>query len=240
MDAVPVVVARRPLDSLSGHIHHDRAADHVDASEALLLHPSSDHIDTVEHSVLADAGGLSPEDPSQYFNYACAKVSTTASGPSSLHTEAVCIEMGPLPAQPHPRGVGVKALGWLTCPVALVEENAPLPAISVFADADATDELELVVHTNGEGTAQVGGPRVVSLRSQGALKPSVASFEGVCIKRAGLYVVEVRCVRQPEISLVADHPTEVVTRIDTHSPLDDVGVPEEMGLAGRVHMWGGG
>lgn len=162
--------------------------------------------------------------------------------------------------------VSIKNLGWLTCPVSVSEEDVELPAISVFADPEATEELELVVHSNGEGQAQVAGQRFVSLKSQGSDRPSVASFTDIRIKRAGMYVFEVRAVRNTEISLVADHATtigkcdlclyivatirkrtgEVISaisggfpepRISTHSNTTDVTLPEELGL-GKIQTWG--
>lgn len=115
--------------------------------------------------------------------------------------------------QDYSADTAIKTLEWLTCPVTTVEEDAVLPPISVFSQPEITDEVELVVHSNGEGTAQVAGQRRVSLRSQGSHKPSVGTFEDIRIKRAGLYVIEVRSVRNPEISLVADHPTDVGTLV---------------------------
>lgn len=82
----------------------------------------------------------------------------------------------------------MKALGWLTCPVTTCQEDCELPAISVYSDPEVTEELEMIVHSNGEGAAQTTGQRRVSLRSQGTNKPSVATFEGIHIKRAGLLV----------------------------------------------------
>ncbi|GAU89434.1 hypothetical protein RvY_01983 [Ramazzottius varieornatus] len=133
--------------------------------------------------------------------------------------------------------VSIKNLGWLTCPVSVSEEDEELPAISVFADPEATEELELVVHSNGEGQAQVAGQRFVSLKSQGSDRPSVASFTDIRIKRAGMYVFEVRAVRNTEISLVADHATTIEPRISTHSNTTDVTLPEELGL-GKIQTWG--
>ena len=80
----------------------------------------------------------------------------------------------------------MKQLGWLTCPVTTCQEDGPLPAISVYSDPEVHEELEMIIHSNGEGAAQTTGQRRVTLRSQGSNKPSVATFEGIRIKRAGL------------------------------------------------------
>jgi len=131
----------------------------------------------------------------------------------------------------------MKSLGWLTCPVAQCLEDTELPTISVFSDPEVTEELEMIIHSNGEGTAQTTGQRRVQLRSQGSNKPSVAIFEGIHIKRAGLYVVEVHSVRNPELSLVADHPITIVPKFEMESGFGETTLPEELGMA-KVQMWG--
>lgn len=106
-------------------------------------------------------------------------------------------------------GHRIKTLGWLTCPVSTAEEEAVLPTLAVFSEPEMTCELELVVHSESDGNPQVSGQRFVSLRSQGSSKPSVATFEDIRIKRAGRYVIEVRCVADPEVNVLADYPLEI-------------------------------
>ncbi|GAU89131.1 hypothetical protein RvY_01718 [Ramazzottius varieornatus] len=141
------------------------------------------------------------------------------------------------PAFRTPSDVKIKSLSWLTCPVSHSDEDVELPPIAVYSEPEATEDLELVVHTNGEGQAQVTGQLIVPLRSQGPKRPSVATFADIRIKRAGLYVFEVRSVRDTEISIVADRATHIAPVIARHSSATDVSLPEELGM-GNLQTWG--
>jgi hypothetical protein len=183
-----------------------------------------------------DEGNQSPPQLSFHSegqSHSCRQNAFPQNIPGPVERQTVALELQNIKPTPNPE-CQAKTLSWLTCPVTTAEEDAPLPSISVFSEPEVTDELQLIVHSNGEGTAQVSGKRFVSLRSQGSLRPSVASFDDIRIKRAGLYVIEVRAVRNTELSLVADHPTDIVAKINSHNSLSEGNLPDDCGLGAAI------
>ncbi|OQV23262.1 hypothetical protein BV898_02716 [Hypsibius exemplaris] len=204
--------------------------DRTDQTQALLCHGFVDE-ENEQQGYDETAFGLTEAAPH------IAPASCSPLGTPQIQADSTPIK--PIKSTQPSTEFTMKQLGWLTCPVTSCLEDTELPAISVYSDPEITEELQLIVHSNGEGAAQTSGQRRVSLRSQGTNKPSVATFEGIHIKRAGLYVIEVHSVRCPELSLVADHATTILPKFELENT-GDGNLPEElgMGIGAKVQMWG--
>ena len=100
----------------------------------------------------------------------------------------------------------VSRLDWLTLPAKTGLEKCCLPAVSVQSNPDTWENVQLVVHAMEGGNAQVTGTTVGSLIPQGPGISSVATFTDISIRRAGNYIIEVRSVLRPDISIIAPRP----------------------------------
>ena len=80
---------------------------------------------------------------------------------------------------------------------------------SVQANPQVTEDVVLTVHACEDGAPCVTGETRVAFRSQGPVKPAVAVFRGIAIKRAGKYVLEVVSCGQPPFRILMECPLVV-------------------------------
>ncbi|GAV07585.1 hypothetical protein RvY_17404 [Ramazzottius varieornatus] len=114
-----------------------------------------------------------------------------------------------LPAYIPKKVANLSSLEWLILPTKTGLEKCRISAISVQSNPDAWENVQLVVHSMEGGSAQVSGAAVASLIPQGPRIPSVATFSDIRIRRAGSYVLEVRGVLRPHISVIAPVPIHI-------------------------------